>query len=110
MPIAVQHATCKLDSLGERTLAALFEKCRSVTARSIDRLIKVARTIADLLSQDDIDAGCLLEAAAPPRRRPHRRPRAPRHVTPNHSIAIRVTRSKVPGRWVAPARPQFGPI
>jgi hypothetical protein len=28
------------------------------------RLSKVARTIADLLGQDDLDAGCLLEAAA----------------------------------------------
>ena len=64
MPSAVQRATCKLDSLGERTLADLVEKRRSFTARSIDRLIKVARTIADLLGQDDIDAGCLLEAAA----------------------------------------------
>jgi magnesium chelatase subunit ChlI-like protein len=58
MPTAVQRATCKLDSLGERTLADLVEKRRSFTARSIDRLIKVARTIADLLGQDDIDAGC----------------------------------------------------
>jgi magnesium chelatase family protein len=64
MPTAVMRATCKLDSLGERTLADLVETRRSFTARSIDRLIKVARTIADLMSQDDIDAGCLLEAAA----------------------------------------------
>ena len=64
MPSAVQRATCKLDSLGERTLADHVEKRRSFTARSIDRLIKVARTIADLIGQDDIDAGCLLEAAA----------------------------------------------
>ena len=64
MPSAVQRATCKLDSLGERTLADLVEQRRSFTARSIDRLIKVARTIADLIGQDDIDAGCLLEAAA----------------------------------------------
>ncbi len=64
MPSAVQRATCKLDSLGKRTLADLVEKRRSFAARSIDRLIKVARTIADLLGQDDIDAGCLLEAAA----------------------------------------------
>ncbi|TMQ04046.1 MAG: hypothetical protein E6J90_52375 [Deltaproteobacteria bacterium] len=63
MPSTVERATCKLDSLGERTLADLVEKRRSFTARSIDRLIKVARTIADLLGQDDIDAGCLLEAA-----------------------------------------------
>jgi predicted ATPase with chaperone activity len=37
---------------------------RSFTARSVDRLIKVALTIADLMAQDDIDAGCLLEAAS----------------------------------------------
>jgi magnesium chelatase family protein len=64
MPSAVMRATCKLDSVGERTLAQLVEQRRSFTARSVDRLIKVARTIADLLGQDDIDAGCLLEAAS----------------------------------------------
>ena len=64
MPSAVLRATCKLDSLGERTLAELVERRRTVTARSVDRLIKVARNVADLLGQDDIDAGCLLEAAA----------------------------------------------
>jgi len=64
MPSAVMRATCPLDSLGERTLAQLVEQRRSFTARSIDRLIKVARTVADLMGQDDIDAGCLLEAAA----------------------------------------------
>jgi len=64
MPSAVMRATCPLDSLGERTLAQLVEHRRSFTARSIDRLIKVARTIADLVGQDSIDAGCLLEAAS----------------------------------------------
>jgi predicted ATPase with chaperone activity len=33
------------------------------TARSIDRLIKVARTCADLEEKDEIDADCLYEAA-----------------------------------------------
>ncbi len=64
MPSAVQRATCKLDSLGERTLADLVEKRRSFTARSIAGLIKVARTIADLRGQDEFDTGCLLETAA----------------------------------------------
>jgi magnesium chelatase family protein len=64
MPSAVLRATCKLDAVGERTLAQLVEQRRTFTARSVDRLIKVARTIADLMGQDDIDAGCLLEAAA----------------------------------------------
>jgi magnesium chelatase family protein len=64
MPSAVLRATCRLDGLCERTLADLVERRKSFTARSIDRLIKVARTVADLIGQDDIDAGCLLEAAA----------------------------------------------
>lgn len=64
MPSAVLRATCRLDADGERTLARLVEQRRSFTARSIDRLIKVARTIADLVGQDHIDAGCLVEAAA----------------------------------------------
>jgi len=63
MSSAVLRATCRLDSAGERTLARLVEGRPRFTARSIDRLIKVARTIADLLGQDDLDAGCLLEAA-----------------------------------------------
>jgi len=64
MPAAVLRATCRLDGLGERTLADLVERRRTFTARSIDRLIKVARTVADLMGQDEVDAGCLLEAAA----------------------------------------------
>jgi len=63
MSSTVLRATCRLDDVGERTLAKLVEKGRSFTARSVDRLIKVARTIADLMGQDTIDAGCLLEAA-----------------------------------------------
>jgi magnesium chelatase family protein len=63
MSSTVLRATCPLDSLGERTLSQLVEQRRTFTARSVDRLIKVARTIADLMGQDDIDAGCLLEAA-----------------------------------------------
>jgi magnesium chelatase family protein len=64
MPTHVLRATCALDATCERTLAQVVHDRRSFTARSIDRLLKVARTIADLLDQDAIDAGCLLEAAA----------------------------------------------
>jgi magnesium chelatase family protein len=64
MSSSVMRATCPLDGLAERTLAQLVEQRRTFTGRSVDRLIKVARTIADLLGQDAIDAGCLLEAAA----------------------------------------------
>ena len=58
----VQRATCKLDADCERTLEELVARRPSFTARSINRMIRVARTIADLLGQDTIDAGCLLEA------------------------------------------------
>jgi magnesium chelatase family protein len=63
MPASVMRATCKLDRLGERTLAEIVGRDSRFTARSIDRLIKVSRTIADLLGQDAIDAGCLREAS-----------------------------------------------
>jgi magnesium chelatase family protein len=64
MTSSVLRATCPLDATCEHTLAELVERRRAVTARSIDRLIKVARTIADLTEQDAIDSGALLEAAA----------------------------------------------
>jgi len=64
MPSAVLRATCRLDARSERTLADVVEKRSSYTARSIDRLLKVARTIADLVGQDTIDAGSLIEAAS----------------------------------------------
>ncbi len=64
MPSAVLRATCQLDAAGERVLTRLVEQRRSFTARSIDRMLKVARTIADLTGQDVVDAGCLLEASS----------------------------------------------
>jgi magnesium chelatase family protein len=64
MTSAVLRATCPLDDACERVLAELVEQRRALSARSIDRVIKVARTVADLLGQPTIDRGCLLEAAA----------------------------------------------
>jgi magnesium chelatase family protein len=63
MSSAVLRATCKLDSLGERTLVDIVEKRSTFTARSIDRLIKVARTMADLDGRDSIEAIHLDEAS-----------------------------------------------
>jgi hypothetical protein len=57
-------STSRLTSDAEKQLARLHEVRRGFTGRTIDRIIKVARTIADLLCQDDIDAGCIAEAAA----------------------------------------------
>jgi magnesium chelatase family protein len=64
MTNAVLRATCRLDDAGERALAEIVERRRSFTARSVHRLLKVARTIADLLGQEHIDADTLREAAA----------------------------------------------
>ena len=63
MSSAVMRATCRLDAAGESALQKLVEEKRSFTARSIDRLIKVARTVADLNGKADIDVTCLDEAA-----------------------------------------------
>jgi magnesium chelatase family protein len=60
---AILRAVCRIDDVCESALATIVERRRSFTARSVDRLIKVARTIADLAGQDDIDPGCLVEAA-----------------------------------------------
>jgi magnesium chelatase family protein len=64
MTSSVLRATCPLDDACEQVLAELVEQRRALSARSIDRVIKVARTVADLLDQPAIDRGCLLEAAA----------------------------------------------
>lgn len=63
MPSSVMREVCRLDAAAERALAELVQPRRAASARSIDRLIKVSRTIADLLGQDDIDATVLAEAA-----------------------------------------------
>jgi len=59
----VLRETCPLDDDCEAYLKELVEERQSLSARSIDRLIKVARTVADLLGQDRIDRLALREAA-----------------------------------------------
>jgi magnesium chelatase family protein len=56
-------ATCTLDGKGEAALAEISGSGPALTARSRARLLRVARTIADLREQDAIDAACLLEAS-----------------------------------------------
>ncbi|MBA3454785.1 MAG: YifB family Mg chelatase-like AAA ATPase, partial [Deltaproteobacteria bacterium] len=63
MTNAVLRATCRLDASAEQELFTQVLKRRTYTARSVDRLIKVARTVADLDGQDEIDGGALREAA-----------------------------------------------
>ena len=52
---------CKLDAAGEKLLKNAFERL-GLTARSHDRLLRVARTIADLDNAESIDASHLAEA------------------------------------------------
>ena len=59
--IAVEkHLTAE----AETALARLHKVRSGMTACTVDRLIKVARTIADLADEDTVSAHCLLEAAA----------------------------------------------
>jgi magnesium chelatase family protein len=60
---AVVRATCALDARGEAALTQLARLRRGLTGRAVDRIIKVARTIADLAGRDAIDADDLREAA-----------------------------------------------
>jgi magnesium chelatase family protein len=64
MPPGVMRATCALTAGAEAALARLCQVRAGLTARTIDRMIKVARTIADLLGDDTIDRDHILEAAS----------------------------------------------
>ena len=52
---------CKLDDAGERTLELAMRKM-GLSARAHDRILKVARTIADLDASESVSAKHLAEA------------------------------------------------
>ena len=52
---------CSVDSDGQKMLEAAFERL-GLTARAYDRLLRVARTIADLDRSDTICASHIAEA------------------------------------------------
>ncbi len=56
--------TCKLTSEAELALRTLHKKSKGMSGRAVDRIIKVARTIADLTGEEVIDEGCILEASS----------------------------------------------
>ncbi|MEO8554147.1 MAG: YifB family Mg chelatase-like AAA ATPase, partial [Kofleriaceae bacterium] len=63
MTSAIMRATCPLGAAGEAALEKIVLAKQTLTARSIDRLIKVARTLADLDGSDAITARHLTDAS-----------------------------------------------
>lgn len=61
MPTKVLRKLCKLDDAGERTLEAAVERM-GLSARAHDRILKTARTIADLAAEPAIGVRHLAEA------------------------------------------------
>ena len=61
MTPAMVGTFCRLDGAGEKLLKAAFDRM-GLTARSHDRVLRVARTIADLEGAEDIAAAHLAEA------------------------------------------------
>ena len=64
MSSTVMRRTCRLDDAAEDKLFELVHRDGTYTARSVDRLIKCARTIADLDGSTPILADHLTEAAS----------------------------------------------
>jgi magnesium chelatase family protein len=63
MSTRVLRESCPLDAAAELALIDMVERRRSMSARSVGRIIKVARTLADLDGHDRIDADDIREAS-----------------------------------------------
>jgi magnesium chelatase family protein len=61
MPSKMIREHCKLDEAGERTLEMAVQRM-GLSARAHDRILKVARTIADLEGEEAISVRQLAEA------------------------------------------------
>jgi magnesium chelatase family protein len=61
MPTRLMRKVCALDEAGERTLEMAVRRL-SLSARAHDRILKVARTIADLGESESVSAKHLAEA------------------------------------------------
>jgi magnesium chelatase family protein len=63
MSTRVLRESCPLDAAAEAALVHEVERIKPISARSIARIIKVARTIADIVGRDRINAGDISESA-----------------------------------------------
>jgi magnesium chelatase family protein len=63
MSTRVLRESCPLDAAAELALIDMVERRKSMSARSVGRIIKVARTLADLDGHDRIDADDIREAS-----------------------------------------------
>lgn len=61
IPASRLRALCPLDEAGERTLETAVRRL-GLSARAHDRILKVARTIADISGQESIQAKHVAEA------------------------------------------------
>jgi magnesium chelatase family protein len=61
LPPRLLRKLCRLDDAGERTLELAMRKM-GLSARAHDRILKVARTIADLDASESVSAKHLAEA------------------------------------------------
>ena len=61
LPPGLLRKLCRLDDAGERTLELAMRKM-GLSARAHDRILKVARTIADLDASEAVSAKHLVEA------------------------------------------------
>jgi magnesium chelatase family protein len=64
MTPAITRATCILSSAAEAELTNLVERTDGLSARAIDRIIKVARTMTDLDGRDVIDRDDIVTASS----------------------------------------------
>src|SRR5262249_1863762 len=55
--------TCRLNADGETELERLPSRRPGLTARALERIVRTARTIADLDGRDEVDADAVIEAA-----------------------------------------------